>query len=399
MKSIYFDVSIPKIIITKILSRFFPSICFSRFSPVAFGEFPDQDLPGPSWVRVENQLAGICGTDLSLFFVKAAPSISIAALPGVPRVFMGHEIVGRVIETGADVRTLSVGDRVTMRSYLPCCSMQEIDPPCDSCRDGNYCTCENFSETKMPENTGAGFGDRFVAHHSQLMRIPDGISDEDAVLIEPAAVSLHAVLRRPPRANENVLVIGAGTIGLNVIQFAKAVAPECRIFLMEKIDFKKELALNLGADSLISGDLYKGVAEATGGKLYSGPLGNRYILGGFDLVYDCVGQSRTIHDSLRWLKAKGDYVMVGNQLSPVSFDQTPVWHQELRMIGVNSHGTEQYGGRTISTFDLTMEMIQNGKICLDGMITHRFPLPEYRKAFTLLRDCPEKVIKVVFKIQ
>jgi threonine dehydrogenase-like Zn-dependent dehydrogenase len=150
---------------------------------------------------------------------------------------------------------------------------QKIDPPCDSCRNGNYCTCENFSETEMLKNTGAGFGDRFVAHESQLRRIPDGISDDDAVLIEPAAVSLHAVLRRQPRANENVLVIGAGTIGLNVIQFAKAVSPECRIFLMEKIDFKKEIALKLGADFLISGDLYKGVAEATGGKLYDGPWG------------------------------------------------------------------------------------------------------------------------------
>lgn len=398
MKSIYFEVSIPKIIITKILSRFFPSICFSPFSPVVFGEFQDQELPGPSWVRVENRLAGICGTDLSLFFVKADPSISIAALPGVPKVFMGHEIVGRVIETGADVKNLSVGDRVTMRAYLPCCSMQEIDPPCDPCRDGNYCTCENFSETEIPKNTGAGFGDRFVAHHSQLLKIPDGISDDDAVLIEPAAVSLHAVLRRQPRANENVLVIGAGTIGLNVIQFAKAVSPECRIFLMEKIDFKKELAKKLGADFLISGDLYKGVASATGGKLYSGPLGNRYILGGFDLVYDCVGQSKTIHDSLRWLKAKGDYVMVGNQLSPVSFDQTPLWHQELRMIGVNSHGIEQYKGRTISSFDLAMEMIQNDRIRLDGMITHRFPLHEFREAFKLLRNSPEKVIKVIFEI-
>jgi threonine dehydrogenase-like Zn-dependent dehydrogenase len=398
MKSIYFEVSIPKIIITKLLSRFFPSICFSRFSPVSLGEFPDQDLPGPSWVRVENRLSGICGTDLSLFFVKADPSISIAALPGVPKVFMGHEIVGRVVETGNHVSGLSVGDRVTMKSYLPCCAMQEIDPPCDSCRDGHYCMCENFSETGIPKNTGAGFGDRFTAHQSQLLKIPDSISDDQAVLIEPAAVSLHAVLRRLPRANEKVLVIGAGTIGLNVIQFAKAIVPECRIFLMEKVDFKKELAMSLGADSLISGDLYQGAAKATGGKLYKGPLGNRTILGGFDLIYDCVGQSRTIHDSLRWLKAKGDYVMVGNQLSPVSFDQTPLWHQELRMIGVNSHGMEHYQGRTISSFDLTMEMIQNSQISLDGFITHRFPLHEYKKAFRLLRHGSGTAIKVVFEI-
>jgi threonine dehydrogenase-like Zn-dependent dehydrogenase len=398
MKSLYFAVSIPKIILTKALSRITPSICFSRFSPVSLGSFPDQPLPGPSWVRVENRLTGICGTDISLFFVKADPSISIAALPGVPKVFMGHEIAGRIIETGSNVNHLSPGDRVTMKSYLPCCSIQEIVPPCESCREGNYCTCENFSAATIPQNTGAGFGDRFVAHQSQLLKIPDIISDEEAVLIEPAAVSLHAVLKRPPRPGESLLVIGAGTIGLNVIQFARTVTPDCRIFVMERIDFKRDLALKLGADTAITGDLYQEVAAATNGKLYKGALGNQTILGGFDLIYDCVGQSRTIHDSLRWLKARGDYVMIGNQLSPVSFDQTPVWHQELRITGVNSHGMEDYQGRTISSFELTMEMIADKQVRLDGFITHRFPLQEYKQAFQLLRDHPEQVIKVIFDI-
>ncbi len=399
MKAIYFDVSIPKILITKSLSTIFPSICFSSFSPVGFGEFRDQSLPGKGWVRVENILAGICGTDISMFFVKAHPSISIAALPGVPRVFLGHEIIGRVVEKGDGVTDLSVGDRVTMQSYLPCCSIKEIDPPCDSCRNGNYNTCENFSVGELPKNLGAGFGDRFIAHHSQLVKVPDEIPDEDAVLIEPAAVSLHAVLKRSPRQGENVLVIGAGTIGLNVIQCAKAISPGCTIFLMEKIDFKKALALELGADHLLEGDPYSEVADATGGKLYRGPLGNNNILGGFDLIYDCVGHSRTIHDSLRWLKARGDYVMIGNQLTPVSFDQTPIWHQELKVIGVNSHGAEVFNGRKTSSFDLAMEMMQQGKIKLKHFITHRFPLKDYRQAFKLLRNASDKIVKVVFEIQ
>jgi threonine dehydrogenase-like Zn-dependent dehydrogenase len=399
MKAVYFDVSIPKILITKSLSKIFPSICYSSLSPVGFGEFEDQRLPGKGWVRVENILSGICGTDVSMFFVKAHPSISIAALPGVPRVFLGHEIIGRVVETGEGVTELSAGDRVTMQSYLPCCFMKEIEPPCDSCRNGNYNTCENFSVGELPVNLGAGFADRFIAHQSQLVKVPDEISDEDAVLIEPAAVSLHAVLKRPPKDDENILVIGAGTIGLNVIQFSKIISPGCRIFLMEKIDFKKDFALRLGADQLLEGDPYSEVAGATGGKLYRGPLGNSNILGGFDLIYDCVGHSRTIHDSLRWLKARGDYVMIGNQLTPVSFDQTPIWHQELRIIGVNSHGAEEFNGRKTSSFELVMEMIQSGKVKLDHFITHRFPLNEYRKVFRFLRNASDQIVKVVFEMK
>lgn len=398
MKSLFFDVNISKILLTKMLAPVFPWIYASPLSPVRFGTLPDPPLPGPNWVRVDSTMAGICGTDLSMFFVKASPSISVAALPGVPRVFMGHEVVGRISETGAGVADLSAGDRVVMQSYLPCCAVKDIDPPCESCGSGNYCMCENFSEGPMPENTGAGFSDRFIGHRKQFLKVPDDISDDQAVLIEPAAVSLRAVLKRPPGQSEKVLVIGAGTIGLGVIQFARAAAPSCKIYVMERIPFKQELAVEMGADRVLSGDAYEQVADVTGAKLYKGPLGNSITLGGFHAIYDCVGSSRVIHDALRWLKAGGDYVMIGNQLKPVSFDQTPLWHQELKMIGTNSHGMEYYNGRQVATFDLVIEMIRDGRINLDPFITHRFALEDYRRAFNLVRKKNEKVIKVVFEI-
>jgi threonine dehydrogenase-like Zn-dependent dehydrogenase len=398
MKSIYFEVNVPKILGTRLLSKLSESVYGSAVSPVRYGEIPDQDLPGPGWVRVKNVLAGICGADLSLFYVQASPSISIAALPGLPRAFMGHELVGRVVEAGPAVTDLAPGDRVTLQRYLPCCSIKEIEPACARCRQGNYTLCENFSERTAPENLGAGFGDHFLAHRSQLVRVPDDIPDDKAVLIEPASVSLHSVLRRPPGEKENVLVIGAGTIGLNVIQCAKAIQPECNLFLLEKVDFKKELGLRLGADHVLEGEPYEAVARATGARLYRGPLGNKNMLGGMDLIYDCVGYSKTIHDSVRWLRAGGDYVMIGNQLSPVRFDQTPVWNQELRMIGVNAHGFENYQGRGVSSFALAIEMIQEGRVDLDGFITHRFPLREFREAFRVAKKKAERVIKVVFEM-
>jgi len=396
MKSIYFEVNIPKILLTKLFAKVLPSAYYSSISPVRFGDIPKRELPGPRWVRVKNIMTGICGVDAAMFFVAASPKISIAALPGVPRVYMGHEVLGRVIETGPSVDTVAPGDRVILQRYLPCCSIKEIVPPCPPCRDGNYTLCENFSSGQMPENLGAGFGEAFIAHESQLMKVPDELRDDQAVMIEPTAVSLHAVLKRPPRKGEKVLVIGAGTIGLGVIQGAKAVNPEAFLYVMEKIPFKRDLAKRLGADEILTGDPYEDAAKATGGKLYRGALGNHIMLGGFDLIYDCVGYSRTIHDSLRWLKARGDYVMIGNQLSPASFDQTPVWNQELTVIGVNAHGMEEYGGRSVSSFALAMEMVQSGKIKLDGLVTHRFPLSAYREAFRLMKTKSQEVIKAVF---
>ncbi len=395
MKSIYFEVNVPKILITKLLAGLIPQVYYSPVSPVQYKEIPDRDLPGRNWVRVKNKMAGICGADMSLFFVKANPKISIAALPGMPRAYMGHELVGIVVETGAGVTDLSVGDRVVLQRYLPCCSIKEIDPPCNSCREGNYTLCENFSAGEMPLNLGAGFGDHFIAHRSQVIKVPDMISDDTAVMIEPTAVSLHAVLRRPPQKDERLLVIGAGVIGLNVIRFARLLQPECRIHVLEKIPFKKDLAKLMGADVVLEGDPYEATAGHTGARLYRGPLGNSVLLGGFDLIYDCVGQSATIHDSLRWLRSRGDYVMIGNQLSPVRFDQTPVWNQEISLTGVNSHGCETYLGEKISTFDLTIKMITQGIVNLDGFITHRFPLADYREAFKRIHSGGEKIIKAV----
>lgn len=399
MKSIYFDVNIPKILVTKALGGILPFVYYSPISPVSYSDIPERDLPGSRWVRVKSIMTGICGADISMFFVKASPKISIAALPGVPRAFMGHELIGRVVETGGNVKRLKVGDRVTLQKYLPCCSMKEIDPPCPQCQEGNYTLCENFSVGALPENLGAGFGSHFIAHETQLVKVPDEIPDEIAVLIEPASVSLHAVLKRPPKVGEKVLVIGAGTIGLNVIQFAKIVTPKCKLYSLENIPFKKNLARKLGADVLIEGDPYESIARETASKLYRAPLGNKNMLGGFDLVYDCVGYSKTIHDSLRWLVAKGTYVMIGNQLEPVHFDQTPVWQQEITMVGINAHGCEHFNGQAISSFDLAIRMIEEGKVRLEGFVTHRFKLDNYKKAFKLVKEKSAEVIKAVFDIQ
>ena len=308
---------------------------------------------------------------------------------------MGHELVGMVMETGAGVTDLVVGDRVVLQRYLPCCSIKEIDPPCAPCREGNYTLCENFSEGEMPGNLGAGFGDHFIAHRSQLIKIPDSISDDTAVMIEPTAVSLHAVMKRPPQKGERLLVLGSGVIGLNVIRFARLLQPDCTIHVLEKVAFKQDLAKRMGANVILEGDPYESVAKLTGARLYRGPLGNTVLMGGFDLIYDCVGQSSTIHDALRWLRSRGDYVMIGNQLSPVRFDQTPIWNQEINVTGVNAHGCETYQGEKISSFDLIIKMITQEIVNLDGFITHRFPLKDYREAFRRIHSGREKIIKAV----
>ena len=112
MRTIYFEKNIPKILLTKALLPIWPSVVYSRISPTRFVDAAEKPLPGPGWVRVRNRMCGICGSDLHLLFVDGDPRISLAALPGTERIYMGHEVLGEVTEIGTDVTTLKVGDRV-----------------------------------------------------------------------------------------------------------------------------------------------------------------------------------------------------------------------------------------------------------------------------------------------
>src|SRR5512142_1102173 len=103
MRTIYVDKNIPRILLTGVLKPVWPGAIFSRVAPAHFAELPDPPLPGPRWVRVKNYQCGICATDLSLLSVSADPSIAPAALPGLQRFYLGHELVGQISEAGPEV--------------------------------------------------------------------------------------------------------------------------------------------------------------------------------------------------------------------------------------------------------------------------------------------------------
>ena len=121
-----------RVLLTKLLGLLYPDIYYSSLSPLQVQNLPRQPLPSPSWVRVRNRLAGICGSDLHLIFADADLRIAPAALPGHRHLYPGHEVVGEVIEIGDDVQNLQVGARVVLQS-APNCLSTGIYSPCRSC--------------------------------------------------------------------------------------------------------------------------------------------------------------------------------------------------------------------------------------------------------------------------
>jgi threonine dehydrogenase-like Zn-dependent dehydrogenase len=398
MKTIYFEKDIPKVLLTKFAAKCMPSLLFTGLNPVTYNRnLPDPPLPGPKWLRVRNIATGVCGTDLSFFKATTGIDCALEPMPGSLRTYLGHETVGVVEEAGSGVTKYKAGDRVTLREYMQCCGNKGIEEPCRFCAEGNYCLCENYGEPSplaLPD-TGAGFGDYYLAPEQQLCKIDDGLSDDQAVLVEPAAVSLHSVLAAPPAAGDKVLVLGCGAIGLGVVQCLKIVQPKCEVWVMERIREKQEFALKLGADHILSGPPYEAVAEATGAKLYRGFRGNTMLSGGFDLAYDCVGGDWSNTACLRFLRARGVLVKIGHHMRSISFDETPIWWQELRLIGIDAHGMEDWRGGKKYTFDAVQDLMREGRYKIDGFITHRFPLGQYKDAFRLMLQNPPDLVKIV----
>ena len=399
MRTVYFEKNIPKILLSKLLRPIWPAVIYSRLSPTRFVNVPEEPLPGPAWVRVRNRLSGICASDLHLLFVDADPRISAAALPGTGRRYLGHEVLGEVVETGAGVTSLTPGERVILGHPEANCFNQEIEPLCRQCRRGNPVLCENSSAGAGQGGMGGGWGEGYTAHETMVHKVPDGLDDEAAVLIEPLAVGVRTALRRLPAKDQHALVVGSGIIGLAVIQAVRALSPDCRISAMARYPQQVEMASRLGADEVISKeDSYKAVARITSARLYSGDFKNRMILGGYDVVYDCIGSRKTIQDSLRWARAGGAVVLAGVSLKPVNVDLTPVWYQEVDLLGLYAHGMEVWNGIEQSTFNLTADLLLNGKLRTDGLITHRYPLAHWRTAVRAAHDKNSGSIKVVLDL-
>ena len=238
-------------------------------------------------------------------------------------------------------------------------------------------------------------------HEQQLFRISPEMNDEQAVLLEPSAVAVHAVLRRLPQPGDHVLIIGAGTIGLLTLQVIHSLVPDATVSVMARYPFQIELAARMGAAHILyPQDSYHGVERATGAKLFTGMFNNKMLLGGYEVIYDTVGSKETIHNSLRWARAGGTVVLVGLSLHTMHLDLTPIWYQEIDLVGTLGHGMETWpiGSHEYrSTFAIAAEMIESGQLHPEKLITHHFSLDNFREALsTATAKSRSRTIKVVF---
>jgi L-iditol 2-dehydrogenase len=383
-----------------------------------YSDCPKPSIKYPRQVLIKSVISGICASDIHQINVDISYSASILARKDNPFP-LGHEVVGIVEDIGSEVKRLKIGDRVT-HSPVASCEAYGFEY-CRSCRDGKPETCQAIAgigdSSYLEEEYGGrfnfggfgsgGFSEYFITYENQLRIVPDEVPDDVAILAEPLAVAIHAVKRRQPSDNDTVLVIGAGIIGLMVINAIRGLGSKCRLIVLARYPFQAEHAKRLGADIVISEPnkdaLYQKIADLTEGHLVKPALGKKILYSGSgpDIIFDSVGTDSTLDDALHLVRNNGTVVIVGMGFGVTKkTDWILSMYKEVDILPSMMHGIEDDEGRSIDTFELAFELMKKNLSSFSELVTHRFEIDQYKIAFsTTSNKGKNEAIKVAFRFE
>ncbi|MFZ0592883.1 MAG: alcohol dehydrogenase catalytic domain-containing protein [Bryobacteraceae bacterium] len=314
-------------------------------------EWPEP-APGPGQVKLRIASAGICGTDIHIY--KGTWRCN-------PPVVLGHEWCGTVVETGVGVTHLRPGDRVTASNPAETCGH------CLHCMSGNPFMCER--RVSAGYMIDGAFADYHCIDARRCHKIPDHVSFRAAALGEPLAVAVRAAIERiPVHAGDRVLISGPGCIGLLTLQVAKLEGARVIVAGLARDRIRLDCARRLGADLVVDvekDDLLEIVRDQSGGE-------------GADIVYECAGRPDSLAACWKAVRKEGTLAPLGVQSGPIETDINSIMMKELRVIGCY--------GYVWTTWRRTVQLLSEGKINVDAMISHDFPLEEFEQAFRVTQD-------------
>ena len=360
----------------------------ARVGPLTLADVDVPELPGEGWHHVTPLLSGICGSDLATIDGHASRYFEpLVSFPFVP----GHEVVGRCDDGRRVVLEPVLGPEARgFAPPFPGASPGDGDdyghltaPPLEPGIQVGYCA-----------STGGGWSTRFVAHRSQLHEVPDSMSDEDAVMVEPAAVAVHAALRAGLEAGSTVAVLGAGTMGLLCVAALHHLLPEVRLIVGAKHPHQRDLAVKLGADQVADPEqLPRTVRRAVGCRMIGDDLS-----GGADATIDTLGSASSIRRSIGITRPRGRVVLLGMP-ARVNLELTALWHRETELVGAYTYCSERLAdGERTTSFRLALDLAS--KVGLGELVSARYPLARYVDAIRHAANAGSRQgVKVVFDLR
>lgn len=326
-------------------------------------DIPEPGSPGPEEALVRIHRVGVCGTDYSGYLGKM-PFFSYPRIPG-------HELGVEVLAVGPGVTAVKAGDRCAVEPYLNC-------RKCSACRRGHTNCCEH--NQTLGVMCDGGLCDRMILPARKLHPAPD-LTFEQAALVETLAIGCHAVNRGAPLASETVLVIGAGPIGLSVIEFARLSGARTIVMDMNarRLEFVREV-MGISDTILSSGDGAEltALSDATGGELAH-------------VVVDATGSHHSMSQALQFCAFAGRLVYVGITQAELTFPHAAILHRrELTLLASRN--------ALPGDFSRIISLIASGRINTRPWITHQARFAEVPGKFTDWLNPEAGVIKAVVSL-
>lgn len=345
-------------------------------------KYKELSVPSPrdGEVLVKVKAAGICGSDIPRIYRDGAHQ-----MPLVP----GHEFAGEVVQVGKWVDESWLHKRVGVYPLIPC-------RECDSCRKGYFEMCKQYSYIGSRQN--GAFAEYVTVPVHNLLELPDTVSYEQAAMLEPMSVAVHAMRQAMPVQTDRVVVYGLGTIGLLLTMFLleKGIT---NLLVIGNKDSQKDMIKKLGLpeeqyfNCSLSTDLMYWIKEKTNGC-------------GADVVIECVGKSDTFSQCIELATPKGTVCVVGNPYTDMTLEKNVYWkilRNQLTILGTwNSSffkpvsNSDEYGYYNEATdWEYVLRKLEEGEFSPEQLITHKVSLRELESALRMMRDKSEEYIKVM----
>jgi len=331
-------------------------------------ETPIPKITQPDYVLAKVKAAGVCGSDMNFWKVPSQFEGMIT----------GHELAGEVIETGPAVKNVKPGDRVAIESLVAC-------GHCYWCDVGQYHLCPELMKIRW-DTLSRAFSEYVAGPADNFFKIPDHVPYDEAAILDVYGTSVHACNRTGVRMGQTVVIVGAGPIGLTLLELVNIAG--AKAIITGIYDHQLEMAKKLGAYKTINTRLENGlerILDLTGGR-------------GADIVYECVGgkhATKTIQECISYARSGGKVALLGlleDKLPPFKIDWGKVLLQEIDLVPVMSFA--HWGNDR--EFKIVLDLLIDGRLHAKELITHRFPLEKINEAFDTVANKREtKAIKVV----
>ena len=331
-------------------------------------EETNSPIVGENEVLLSVKAAGICGSDIPRVFYTGTYSF-----PLIP----GHEFAGQVTELGSGVDKKWQGQRVGVFPLIPCYE-------CPPCQAKKYEMCRHYSY--LGSRCNGGFAEYVAVPEKNLIALPEGVSFEEAAMLEPMSVAVHAMRKIAPSGKDCIVICGLGTIGLFLLMFLLEAGHQ-NVFAIGNKEFQKKMAVKLGlpAESFCdsrSQDVERWLLERTEGK-------------GADVFFECVGRNETVVQAVGMTGPGGRIMLVGNPASDMTLSKPVYWKILRNQLTVSGTWNSSFTHAKEDDWHYVLEKLREGRIAPAEMITHRLSLEGLNQGLAIMRDKREEYGKVM----